>query len=69
MYYMKKLFKIIGIVLAILLVALIAAPFIFEAQLKDLVKSTINKNVNADVEFSDLNLSQYSEVFLKLPWS
>lgn len=56
---MKKAFKIIGIILAILIVALIAAPFIFEAQLKDLVKSTINKNVNADVEFSDLNLSLF----------
>ncbi|MGB8705068.1 MAG: AsmA family protein, partial [Gillisia sp.] len=54
---MKKVFKIIGIVLLIIVVLLIAGPFIFEAQLKDMVKKAINNNVNAQVEFSDLNLS------------
>ncbi|MCF4100070.1 AsmA family protein [Gillisia sp. M10.2A] len=56
---MKKVFKIIGITLLLLLIALIAAPFIFESQLKDMVKKTINKNVNATVEFSDLDLSLF----------
>jgi hypothetical protein len=54
---MKKALKITGIVILVLLIALIAAPFIFESQLKDMVKKTINDNVNATVEFSDLDLS------------
>ncbi|MCM4158537.1 AsmA family protein [Antarcticibacterium flavum] len=54
---MKKALKIIGIIVLVLLILLIAAPFIFESQLKDMVKKTINDNVNATVEFSDLDLS------------
>ena len=54
---MKKVFKIIGITLLVIIVLLIAGPFIFEVQLKNMVKKAINNNVNAQVEFSDLNLS------------
>ena len=54
---MKKVFKIIGIVILVILVILIAAPFVFEAQIKDYVKKTINQNVDARVEFTDINLS------------
>lgn len=54
---MKKALKIFGIVLLVLIIALIAAPFLFESQLKDMVKKAINDNVNATVEFSDLDLS------------
>ncbi len=56
---MKKIFKIIGIVLVVVIALLIAAPFIFEAQLTDMMKKSINKNVNADVEFSDLDLTLF----------
>ncbi len=56
---MKKAFKIIGFILLALIVLLVTAPFIFEAQLKDMVKETINKNVNAKVEFSDLDLTLF----------
>ena len=56
---MKKAFKIIGITLLVIIIALIAAPFLFESQLKDLVRKTINGNVNARVEFSDINLSMF----------
>ncbi len=54
---MKKALKITGIVLLVLVVILIAAPFVFESQLKDMVKKTINNNVDATVEFSELDLS------------
>ena len=54
---MKKALKIIGIVVLVLVIALIAAPFLFESQIKDLVRKTINENVNAEVEFADLDLS------------
>lgn len=54
---MKKAFKIIGINLLVIVIILIAAPFIFESQIKDFVRKTANQNVNAQVEFSDINLS------------
>lgn len=54
---MKKIFKILGIILLVLVILLFAAPFIFESQLKEMVKTAINKNVNAQVEFSELDLS------------
>jgi hypothetical protein len=54
---LKKTLKITGIVFLSILLLLIAAPFLFKSQLKDLLRKEINKNVNATVEFSDLNLS------------
>ena len=56
---MKKWFKIVGAVLLLFVIFLIAAPFIFEAQLKDLVKKGVNNNLNAEVEFSDLDLTLF----------
>ncbi|WP_067146966.1 AsmA family protein [Pseudotamlana agarivorans] len=54
---MKKALKIFGVILILIIVALIAIPFIFEGRIQELVKQTINQNLNAKVEFSDINLS------------
>lgn len=54
---MKKVFKIIGITLLIIIALLIAIPFAFQGQIKDMVKRLINDNLNAQVEFSDVSLS------------
>lgn len=54
---MKKALKIIGITLLIIIALLVAIPFAFQGQIKDIVKSFINQNLNAKVEFSDVNLS------------
>ncbi|MBZ9730825.1 AsmA-like C-terminal region-containing protein [Salegentibacter sp. JZCK2] len=54
---MKKAFKIIGIVLLVMVVILVAAPFLFESQIKDYVRKTANESVNAQVEFRDISLS------------
>ena len=54
---MKKAFKIIGITTLIIITLLIAIPFAFQGQIKDMVKRFINQNLNAKVEFSDVNLS------------
>lgn len=54
---MKKALKIIGITLLIIIVLLIAIPFAFQGQIKDMVKRFINQNLNAQVEFSDVSLS------------
>ncbi|MBZ9629266.1 AsmA-like C-terminal region-containing protein [Salegentibacter sp. LM13S] len=54
---MKKVFKIIGIVLLVIVVILVAAPILFESQIKDYVRKTANESVNAEVEFRDISLS------------
>ncbi|MBC3758108.1 AsmA family protein [Hyunsoonleella sp. SJ7] len=54
---MKKAFKIIGITLLIIVALLVAIPFAFQGQIKDMVKRFINQNLNAKVEFSDVSLS------------
>jgi len=56
---MKKSFLIVGIVLLVFVAILVAAPFVFEAQLKDLVKKGVNNNLNAEVEFRDLDLTLF----------
>ena len=54
---MKKAFKIIGITFLIIIALLIAIPFAFQGQIKDMVKRFINQNLNAQVEFSNVSLS------------
>ena len=54
---MKKALKIIGISILVIFLLLLAIPFAFQSQIKDMVKRFINENVNAQVEFSDVSLS------------
>ncbi|AEH01273.1 AsmA-like C-terminal region-containing protein [Lacinutrix sp. 5H-3-7-4] len=54
---MKKILKITGITLLIVIILLILAPFVFQSQIKDMVRNFINQNVNANVEFADVSLS------------
>lgn len=56
---MKKFFKISAIILGVIILILFLAPVLFERQLKDLVQDTINKNVNAQVTFADIDLSLF----------
>lgn len=56
---MKKVFKIIGIVLLILVIFLAASPFIFRSSLEKMVKKSINENLNAQVAWDDLDLSLF----------
>ncbi len=56
---MKKTIIIIGIVVAVILAALIIVPIAFKGTLLEKTKTTINKNVNANVEFDDLRLSLF----------
>lgn len=56
---MKKILKIIGISLLVIIVLLIALPFVFQSQIKSLVKNAINHNLNAKVEFSDVSLGLF----------
>jgi len=54
---LKKFFKIFFITLLILIGLLFATPFIFKGKIVTLVKSEVNKNLNAKVDFKDVNIS------------
>ncbi len=56
----KKIFKIVGILLLLVIGLLIAAPFILEAKIGDLIKNNVNNNVNATLNFSEAKLSLVS---------
>lgn len=57
---MKKILKITGIILGILLLFLILAPFLFKGSLEKLLIKNINENLNATVAWEDFNLSFFS---------
>lgn len=54
---MKKGFIIAGIVLVVLLGILIAVPFVFRDALLEKTRTTINRNLNVEISFSDFRLS------------
>ena len=56
----KKIVKVIAIVLILVLGILIAAPFFLEAKIGDIIKNSVNNNVNATLDFEDANLSLIS---------
>jgi hypothetical protein len=54
---MKKLFKIIGVLLLLIVAILVAAPFILESKIDAIVKNYADNNLNADLSFEDISLS------------
>lgn len=54
---MKKILKIGGIVILIIIVILATVPYLFQDQIEKSIKTAVNDNLNAKVEWSDLNLS------------
>lgn len=56
----KKGLAITGIVLAVIILAMIAIPFLFKDKIKDAVISTANEQLNAKVEIQDFGLSLFS---------
>ena len=56
---MKKVGKIILIILVVLIALAIIIPLVFKGPLIKKVKKTINENVNATVEFTDLHLNLF----------
>lgn len=57
---MKKVFKIIGILLLIVITLLIAVPFFLESKIDTIVQNYADENLNADVSFDDISLSLIS---------
>ncbi len=56
----RRILKWTGITLLLLIVFLIAAPFIFKDKIVALVKEEANKNLNAKVDFGEFDLSIFS---------
>jgi len=55
----KKALKVIGILLLVLIIAAIATPYFFKDRIVEAVKTDINKNINAKVDFADVSLSLF----------
>ncbi len=55
----RKILKITGIVLLVLIAAAFIIPIAFKKQITSLVKKEINKNLTATVEFKDVSLSLF----------
>lgn len=56
----KRILKWTGISFLVIIVALIAIPFLFKDKLIALVKEEANKNLNAKVDFGDFDLTIFS---------
>ena len=58
---MKRILKGIFWILIGLIIALLLVPILFKGQLIDAVKSRINENINAEVDFSDADISLFRD--------
>lgn len=56
----RSILKWSGITLLLIIILLIAAPFIFKNKIVSIVKEQANKNLNAKVDFGDFDLSLIS---------
>lgn len=57
---MKTLFKTLGIIIAIILLALIIVPYLFSDKIEEIVKREINNYVDATVDYKEFSLSIFS---------
>lgn len=54
---MKKILKITGVIIAIVVLLLVALPYLFKDKIEVLVKEEGNKMLNAEFDFSSLDIS------------
>ena len=57
---MKRFFKILMWIVIVIVILLVATPYLFKTQIFTIVKEEINKSINAKVEFADFGLSLIS---------
>lgn len=57
---MKKVLTIVGVILAVIIVAMIAIPFLFKDKIKDAVLNVANEQLNAQVDIKDFGLNLFS---------
>ena len=56
---LKKILKITGITLLVLIIGLVAAPFVFKDKIKEMIAKTLNESVDAKIAFEDVDLSLF----------
>ncbi|KAA2241912.1 AsmA family protein [Chitinophaga agrisoli] len=56
---LKKILKIVLIVFVVLILAAIAIPYFFKDKIMAIVKTELNKNLNAKVDFKDVDISLF----------
>jgi uncharacterized protein involved in outer membrane biogenesis len=54
---MKKILIFSGITLLVIVIFLASIPFLFKGKIVEQVKKTINEKVNAEVNFTDIDIS------------
>lgn len=57
---MKKILKITGVLLGLIVLVLLLAPFLFKGTMENLLKKNLNNNLNAVVEWESMDLSLFS---------
>lgn len=57
---MKKILKIIGIIVGVFILLLALTPLFFKGTLEKLVRNSLAKNINATVDWSEMDLSLFS---------
>ncbi len=55
----KKILAVVGIVLLVLLAAAFSMPFLFKGKIMSVVKTQINENIDAKVDFGDVNITLF----------
>ena len=58
---MKKLIKITLSILIVLIVTLVAVPYFFKDDIEKFIKEEVNNSVNAKIDYSNLDLSLFSD--------
>ena len=56
---LKKILKIVSVLLLVVILAMASIPFLFKDKIKKLVLEGIDNNINAKVNFTDLNFSAF----------
>ena len=54
---MKRIFKILGLIILALVIALALIPFLFKDEIIKAIKDYANENINAELNFEDVSLS------------
>lgn len=57
---MKKIFKALGILIVVIIVLLVAMPFLFKGKIAEMIQQQMGDHLNARVELADLDLSLIS---------
>ena len=53
----KKILRILGVTLLLIIVLMLALPFFLESKIADIIKNKANQSMNATLDFEEANLS------------